>query len=132
MDIRDWGAFIRGRWNWTQYGYEKGFPRGCQFTDVDAATEFDGRRLVIETKHHDGTGTFEYPDTGQLCQLRDEVKLGKTVLILYGCGACNSPQSVRVLGRTKSEDRWEDWRGLDLAERRKLFKQEIDKAQGLI
>lgn len=130
-DIRDWSAFIRGRWDWTKHGYEKGFPRGCQFTDLDAAVEFDGRRLVVETKHHDGIGPCDYPDIGQLIFLRDEVRLGKSVIVLYGCGGCNSPQAVRVLGTAKAEDRWEDWRGRDLAERRRLLKHEIDRALGL-
>lgn len=130
-DIRDWGAFLRGRWNWTRGGYEAGFPRGCQFTDVDASTEFDGRRLVIEAKMHDGTGPCDYPATGQLLALRDEVGLGKTVLVLYGCGACNSPQAVRVLGERREGDRWEDWRGLPIEERRRLLKAEIDAALGL-
>lgn len=131
-DINDWAAFIRGRWDWSRYGYEKGFPRGCQFTDIDAAVEFDGRRLVIEPKHHDGTTMgFPYPDDGQLSFLRDEVRLGKAVIVLYGCGACNSPQAVRVLGHRKNEDRWEDWRGFDIEERRKRLKREIDHAMGL-
>lgn len=130
-DVRDWGKFIRGRWDWTRYGYERGFPRGCQFTDIDATVEFDGHRLVIEPKHHDGIGACDYPDMGQLLLLRDEVKLGKAVLVLYGCGACDSPQAVRILGRVKSEDVWHDWRGKDIEERRKLLKEQIDIAMGL-
>src|SRR5690606_32150316 len=125
-DISDWAAFIRGRWDWRRYGYEYGFPRGCGFTDVDATTEFDGRALVIEPKHHDGTEYMDYPPSGQLALLRDEVRRGKTVIVLYGCGACNNPHGVRVLGLTRSEDRWEDWRGRPLDERRKLLKEEID------
>jgi hypothetical protein len=131
-DIRDWGAFVRGRWDWTKHGYEKGFPRGCQFTDLYGAVEFDGRRLVVEPKHHDGIGPCEYPDTGQLLFLRDEVRLGKTVIVLYGCGPCNSPQAVRVLGRDRTEDRWEDWRGRDLTDRRQLLKLEFDRALALV
>lgn len=132
-DIRDWGAFVRGRWDWSRHGYEKGFPRGCQFTDLDGAVEFNGQRLVIEPKHHDGLGPCNYPDTGQLLFLRDEVKLGKAVIVLYGCGPCNSPQAIRVLGTDRSSDRFEDWRrGRDLPERRRLLKTEIDRALGLL
>lgn len=131
-DIRDWAKFVRGRWEWTRFGYEKGFPRSCQFTDIDATVEFDGRRLVIEPKHHDGIGPCDYPDAGQLMFLRDEVRLGKAVIVLYGCGACNSPQAARVLGRVRAEDRWEDWRGKDVEERRELLKREIDRALGLL
>ena len=127
-DVRDWGAFIRGRWDWTRYGYEVGFPRGCQFTDIDATVEFDGRRLVIEPKHNDGTDSCEYPPMGQLLLLRDEVVLGKTVIILYGCGSCNSPQAIRILGRSRDEDVWKDWRGMELEHRRQLLKEEIDRA----
>ena len=130
-DIHDWAAFIRGRWNWQRYGYEHGFPRGCQFTDIDAAVEFDGKRLVIEPKHHDGIGPCDYPPQGQLIFLRDEVQLGKVVIVLYGCGVCDSPQAVRILGATKAEDQWKDWRGLPLDERRRRLKEEIDIALGL-
>lgn len=130
-DINDWAKFIRGRWNWTHGGYEAGFPRGCQFTDIDAAVEFDGRCLVIEPKHHDGIGACDYPDTGQLGFLRNEARLGKAVIVLYGCGACDSPQAIRILGETRTDDRWEDWRGRDILERRRLLKQEIDRAMGV-
>lgn len=136
-DVRDWGKFIRGRWDWSASGYEDGFPRGCQFTDLDATVEFDGERLVIETKHYDGTGHLPgdgYPpgmSAGQLRFLRDEAAAGKSVLVLYGCGPCNDPHVLYVLGATRGEDRYEDWRGRDKLERRKLLKAEIDRAVGL-
>lgn len=131
-DIEDWGKFIRGRWDWTCNGFEVGFPRGCQFTDIDAATEFDGRALVIETKHHDGVGPCEYPKTGQLLALRKEVELGKSCFVLYGCGACASPYALRVLGLNRSEDVFYDWRNEpSIEERRKLLKHRIDVAMGL-
>jgi hypothetical protein len=130
-DIRDWGKFLRGRWDWTSGGYETGFPRGCQFTDLDAAIEFDGRALDIETKHHDGEeGEFPQISWGQLRFLRNEVQLGKTAIILFGCGPCNDPQGVWVLA-PGMVDRKEDWRGRPKDERRKLLKYEIDKAMGL-
>lgn len=131
-DIRDWGKFIRGRWDWTRSGMEKGFPRNCQFTDVDASVEFDGHMLLIETKHHDGIGSCEYPDAGQLQSLRAEVRLGKSVIVLYGCGACASPQGIRILGATRASDMWHDWRNIhSIAERRRLLKHHIDAAMGL-
>src|SRR5258707_11328042 len=130
-DIKNWAALIRGRWDWTRFRYEEGFPGGCQFTDIDATTEFAGRFLVIEPKHHDGTGPMPYPDTGQLILLRKEVRFGKAVIVLYGCGVCNSPQGIRVLGESRQGDRWEDWRGRDIEVRRKLLKHEIDQAMGL-
>ena len=132
-DIRDWGAFIRGRWDWNRGGFEKGFPRGCQFTDVDASIEFNGWYLLKETKHHDGIGPCEYPSTGQLISLRREVELGKTVFVLYGCGACSSPQAVRILGSSmdKSDDIWIDLRDIpSIEERRKRYKHLIDAALG--
>jgi len=132
-DIRDWGAFLRGRWDWSRGGFEKGFPRGCQFTDVDASIEFDGQMLLVETKHHDGIGPCQYPDTGQLISLRAEVKLGKTVFVLYGCGPCNSPQALRILGARKEDDQFFDWRMIpSIEERRRLLKQRIDLAMGLL
>jgi hypothetical protein len=138
-DIRDWGKLIRCRWDWTAGGYEDGFPRGCQFTDLDAVTEFNGRRLILEPKHYDGIGVLPgregYPPgmaRGQLDFLRNEATLGNTaVFVLYGCGPCNDPYVLYSLGATRGEDRREDWRGLDKEERRKLFKAEIDRALGL-
>ena len=128
-DIRDWGSFIRTRWDWTKNGYEIGFPRHCAFTDVDAAIEFDGRFLLIEAKQNDGLAPIDMPPAGQLMALRREVQLGKTVLILYGCGVCNSPQAVRILG-TPGE--LLDWRGRPLTERRLLLKAVIDNAMGVV
>lgn len=132
-DIRDIGAFIRGRWDWHRLGYERAFPRGCGFTDIDAAVEFDGRFLLIETKQHDGDGSCEYPPAGQLSALRQEARLGKAVLVLYGCASCNNPQAVRRIGPNpnRSSDAWLDWRHLPREERRRLLKAEIDNAMGL-
>jgi hypothetical protein len=133
-DVRDWGKFLRGRWDWTRFGYENGFPRGCQFTDVDAAVEIDGRRLVIEPKHYDGVGILPgKPEVGQGLYLRDEVKLGKTVLVLYGCGPCNDPYAMHIYGRTSAEDVFIDWRSPPLSkiERRRQLKRYIDWAVGI-
>lgn len=127
-DVRDWGAFIRGRWDWTRHGYERAFPRGCQFTDVDAAVEFDGRRLLIEAKRHDGApGELALPALGQLRWLRDEAAQDKAVLVLFGCGVCNSPQALYDVNRGE----WFDWRGLALDDRRSRLKNHIDRALGL-
>lgn len=138
-DVRDWGAFIRGRWNWTRFGYEIGFPRGSQFTDIDAAVEFDGHRLVVEAKQWDGEGIIPsiYSDEpksqmGQRLALRAEAKSGATVFVVYGCGVCNDPHAMHQLGVRKADDRFFNWRGEETKEaRRKLFKQEIDRALGL-
>ena len=134
-DVRDWGKFIRGRWDWTRFGYEDGFPRGCQFTDTDAVTEFDGHRLVMECKSWDGLGIipsiYGEQDTGQRRYLRDEASLGKTVFVLYGCGACNDPYALHILGPTRPEDQFLDWREYGKEERRKLLKAEIDRVLGL-
>lgn len=134
-DIRDWARFIRGRWDWTRFGYEKGFPRGCQFTDVDAALEFGGDRLVIEPKQYDGVGPVpDLPPTGQLRYLQDEAKLGKTVLVLYGCGVCDDPYAVYDVGRKEwfiwREDETCEW--LDKQERRSRLKRHVDRAMGLL
>lgn len=129
-DIRDWGKFVRGRWDWTRFGYEKGFPRGCQFTDVDAALEFDGRRLVIEPKHYDGIEPWPgWPDEGQMRYLRDEASLGKSVFVLWGCGACNDPYAVLEVFLDRED--FHDWRGMDKQVRRKALKALIDKAMGI-
>lgn len=136
-DVRDWGKLIRGRWDWTRFGYEKGFPRGCQFTDLDAAMEFDGHGLVIETKQYDGVGSLPgdgYPPgmgSGQLRFLRNEASLGKIVIVLYGCGVCDDPYVIYVLAPDRSGDRFEDWRGHDKAARRKFLKAEMDSAMGV-
>ena len=126
-DIRDWGAFIRGRWNWTRSGYERGFPRGCQFTDVDAAVEFDGRSLIIEAKHFDGIGSLPEISNGQRLFLRDEVNRGKTALIVFGCGACDDPHAVYDVARGQLFD----WRGQPKTIRRYQLKCHINRALGL-
>lgn len=134
-DIRDWNRFLRGRWDWTKFGYEQGFPRGCQFTDVDAALEFDGRMLNIETKQYDGIGALpELPRVGQLRFLQNESSLGKTVLVLYGCGVCNDPYAVYDVGRRE----WFVWRDaatgewMPKPERQARLKRHIDRAMGLV
>ena len=138
-DVRDWGKFIRGRWDWTRHGYETGFPRGCQFTDVDATVEFDGRALVIEPKHYEGLGLVPspYSNTGQMLYLRSEAQLGKVVLMLFGCGPCNDPYAVLRVGKTRSEDvahQWRDEHGqwLPKGERRQRLKRLIDEAMGIV
>jgi hypothetical protein len=132
-DIENWGAFIRGRWDWTSGGYEEGFARSCQFTDLDATIEFDGRRLVIETKHYDGVGDLPgKPKVGQGVLLRDEVKLGKTVFVLYGCGPCNDPYAMHIYGPSTPQDVFVDWRSHDKATRRRQLKLYIDWALGLV
>jgi hypothetical protein len=130
-DIRNWAAFLRGRWDWTSFGYERGFPRGCQITDVDAAVEFDGNSLLIEAKQYDGEGDLPDVGSGQRYFLRDEVKRGKTVFVLWGCGVCNDPYAVKQLGATAREDRFEDWRGNPKAWRRAQLKRTIDQAMRL-
>lgn len=124
-DIRDWGAFIRGRWDWTRGGYEVGFPRKSQFTDIDAIVEFDGEALMIEGKHWDGEGGMPPPPpTGQRIFLESEVAAGKEVLVLYGCGACNNPFGVRNI---KTGDVY-NWAGEPLQQRRAWLKYLIDAA----
>ncbi len=131
-DIRDWGAFVRGRWDWTKHGYERGFPRGCQFTDVDAAIEFDGHRLIIEPKHFDGEGQFPPTPIGQRRYLEDEAALGKTVFVLFGCGACNDPYAVEYFSTPpESGQTLYDWRGHDKPARRERLKRHIDWALGV-
>lgn len=132
-DVRDWGAFIRGRWNWKRFGYEKDFPRTCGFTDVDAAVEFDGKALLIETKHYDGIGALPgLPSNGQLWFLQDEVKRGKYVLVLYGCGVCDDPYAVYDVGGKQwfkfldGDGKWQD-----KEERRRQLKRHINFALGL-
>lgn len=97
---------------------------------------------MIEPKHNDGTKPCDYPDDGQLGLLRDDVRLGKAVIVLYGCGVCDSPQAIRILHEHKKGacasrdgcaacDEWHDWRGLDIEQRRKHLKEQIDRALGL-
>lgn len=130
-DVRDWGHFIRSRWDWERFGYEKGFPRGCGFTDQDASLEFDGFSLCIEPKHFDGAGYLPDMDVGQRLFLRDEAKRGKTVFVLYGCATCNDPYAIRYIGVDRDADVFVDWRGKPREERRALLKEAIDTAMGL-
>lgn len=130
-DIKDWGKFIRGRWDWKRYGYEKNFPRGCGFTDVDAAIEFDGRHLVIETKDYDGEGIPGEVPIGQLQLLRADVRCGKAVLVLWGCACCNDPYILLRLGPDRPQDQRFDWRGEPREWRRAELKRHIDEAMGV-
>lgn len=132
MDVHDWGAFVRGRWDWKKGGYEAGFPRSCGFTDVDAAIEFDGRALKIEAKHWDGLGIIPQVDPGQLRYLRDEARRGVTVLIVHGCGPCNDPWAVKRLQPGTADLEFFDWRSEPSKnERRSRLKHLIDEAMGL-
>lgn len=127
-DLRNLEAFIRGRWKWTGYGYERGFPRGCQFTDVDAAIEFDGRSLNIEAVHWDGIGPPPRKGGGQRYFLIREAGIpGRTVFVLYGCACCNDPLFVENVGTGETFD----LRGKDKQGRRDAFKDMIDCAMGL-
>lgn len=127
-DIRDWDAFKRGRWNWTAHGYERGFPRGCGFTDIDAAVEFDGHCLFIEGKHHDGTGEFASLSRGQRLFMDRLVSLGVDVFVLYGNAPANDPQGLYDVRRGE----WADWRGHSIESRRQRLKNRIDRAMGLL
>lgn len=138
-DVRDWGLFVRGRWDWTRHGYEAGFPRGCQFTDVDATVEFDGHRLVIEPKHYEGVGSLPnpYSNTGQMLYLRSEVALDKVVLMLFGCGPCNDPYAVLEIADARAGDKAHVWKNddgiwLPKGERRKQLKRLIDDSLGVV
>lgn len=135
-DIRNREKFLQGRVNWTANGYETGFPRGCQFSDLDAIIEFDGQSLVIEGKHHDGIDSCPYPPMGQLLMLRFlKRKLGRNghVFALYMDAEADSPWALRILGETKSADVWKDWRKIEsIEERRRLLKEQIDLALRLI
>lgn len=128
-DVRNWAAFIRGRWDWTKFGYEKGFKKNCGFTDVDALVEFNGASLIIEGKQHDGQpGPIPLPPVGQMIMLRGEVANGKTALVLYGCGVCNNPAAVYDVGR----DELFDFRSDPLPLRRAKLKNHMDRAMGLL
>lgn len=141
-DVRNWEAFIRGRWPWTRYGYEKGFPRGCQFTDVDALVEFDGNRLMIEAKQWDGIGARppQLPTGQQLALGVESADEGKTVFVLYGCASCDDPMWVTVKKRQTDPDRPryllpdEQYDLRDMGgrtERRRALKLLIDQAMGV-
>lgn len=132
-DIRDPAMFMRGRWAWNQYGYEAGFPRKCAFTDVDAVVEFDSRALFIESKYHDGRGPCDYPDVGQMILLRRLLEIsGASVVVVYGDATWNSPWAARIVGRSRPEDVFLDWRGEAAVDsRRANLKRVIDASLGL-
>lgn len=132
-DIRDWGAFIRSRWDWHRLGYEDGWPRGIAFSDTDGWVSVDGgrRRLKLECKLYDGTGIIPKPDGGQLRTFREDATIpGITVLVMYGCPTCDHPFALHQIA-ARPPDRFEDWRGLDKADAHKRLKAEFDRAVGL-
>lgn len=126
-DIRKPELFMAGRWKWSSFGYEIGFPRGCQFTDVDAAIEFDGHKLFIEAKECDGVSGFPVLSTGQRLFLSSLVDATTTVLVLYGNATRNDPLGVFDVGRREKFD----WRQVELDERRAQLKWHIDRAMGV-
>lgn len=137
-DIRDPERFMAGRWKWTSYGYEFGFPNKCQFTDIDAVVEFSsstGRWLMIEGKHNDGVEPPSYPSSGQLRFLRAFRNLvgdDGDVFILYGVAAENEPWALRILGKRRAGDQFIDWRDVPAAEhRRESLKAWIDWSLGV-
>ena len=110
-DVRDPVQFAKV-WEWGRLGLYDRFPRGCAFTNLDSFTEFDGRALLIENKHHDGTGHCPYPKNGQMGCFRWMIKRGCTVLVLYGDPERDWPRAVRILGPDHGADEFIDWRDL--------------------
>ena len=131
-DIRDYQKFIQGRWKWTGFGYEQGFPRGCQFSDIDAITEFDGRTLVIEAKEYGGPpALLPSLPTGQVRLLRHLARHA-TVYVIFGIAQLDEPWALKQLYPTPGRDRFENWRDIESREKRhQLFKDEIDWALGV-
>jgi hypothetical protein len=120
-DINDWEAFARGRWRWTRYGYEHGLPRGSGFGDLDATLELSGHRLSFECKAWDGLGPLPALPTGQIQSLRQMSRNGDRVYVLWGCASCNNPLFIKALGRQRELDYDQDWRPLDLPDRRRAL-----------
>lgn len=93
--------------------------------------EHCGDRLVIEAKQYDGVGDLPgWPSDGQMRFLRDEAALGKTVLVLWGCGVCNDPYAVLDVRRDGQQ--LYDWRGRSKNDRRAQLKLHIGRAMGLL
>lgn len=130
-DIRDYEKFIKGRWKWTGFGYEEGFPRGCQFSDIDAITEFDGRALVIEAKEYAPPGILPEIKPGQMRLLR-HLAQHSTVYVVWGIAQLDEPWALKQIYPTYGRDRFENWRDIESREKRhQLFKDEIDWALGV-
>lgn len=130
-DIESWELYKRGRWDWTRHGYEKGFPNGSQFSDIDAAVEFDQRFLMIESKHHELGTPLPRFEGGQRYMYRKLVDRGVTVLVLFGDAPNNDPHAIRTLGKTYPQDRLTSFERFDIADRQWRLKQAIDGAMGL-
>jgi hypothetical protein len=131
-DINNPERFLDGRWAWVKFGYDKGFPRRCTFSDLDAITEFDGYCLGIEAKHHSETDIgFPYPDAGQMGVLRDLVRRKIVIFVLYGDAQTNDPHGIRIIGENRPGDKFDNWLPMPLGERRRRLKQAIDEAVGL-
>jgi len=126
-DIRNWDAFRAGRWDWNRLGYEDGFPRGCGFTDIDAAVEFDGRMLIMEGKWWNGHGEIQPVPVGQRIFLERLTALGIDVRVLYGVPADDNPLALYDVGTRTTLD----WRDLEIEDRRVALKREINRVMGL-
>lgn len=119
-------AIARERWNWTKFGYEQGFPGICQFADIDAVVEFDGRALAIECKHHDGVSGFERLKDGQWRLQRRLVDAGWSAFTLYGDARTNEPWGIWHYGDRHPRD----LRRMTRRFRREILTDEINKAMG--
>lgn len=127
-DIRDWDLFKRGRWKWTEYGYERNLGR-CAFGDIDAHLERNHWHLFIEAKHWDGTGHLPTSiPVGQWLALKSLIRYQHTVWLLIGDATQNNPLYLRMWnqtrdGQVRSQD--DDYRSLTVEQRRAALGQRI-------
>lgn len=120
-DIRDWEKFKRGRWRWTEFGYERNLGP-CAFGDIDAHLERNDWHLFIEAKHWDGSGALNTDvPRGQWIALESLIRYRHTVWLLIGDATENNPLYLRMWhqmddGRVRQLD--DDYRGDTLDVRR--------------
>lgn len=128
-DLHNLEQFIRGRWRWDAFGYQIGFKGKCAFSDIDAMVEFNGRRLLIESKFWNGQDESKLTlQKGQELALQREAgDKGRTVLVVYGDAERNLPLYVLNLNSGSVHD----LRELQPWERRWEFKRHIDAAMGV-
>lgn len=127
-DIRDWDKFQRGRWKWTEYGYERNLGP-CAFGDIDAHLERNDWHLFIEAKHWDGTGSLNTNvPRGQWIALESLIRYRHTVWLLIGDATTNNPLYLRMWHQTESGQvmqKDDDYRTLEVAERRQQLGRRI-------
>jgi hypothetical protein len=129
-DIRSVEAFMRGRWAWERFGYEKQLPGRIGIGDIDGFVEYRKHHLFIEGKHATNSikNRFSLP-TGQRLAYESLVASygGNRLLVVVGDATENNPLGAQVwqMSGGAITKREFDWTQCSIEERRKQLDKRI-------